>query len=244
VISAPGGAPRSRQNSAVQSSHVLGSDPEARLFPTWPRAISGRATGNPPAIVASIDTQHQFGGVWDLYLPVMAVVVVVVFLATLVPLVLFSRRRRGATEPSRKSTATVAEAAYAAVLVVIAIVFVTKTFRTESRIDAVAATGDTVQVVAFQWGWTFQHDGKTVTGDDRHNPTLVVKAGRTIRFRMISRDVIHSFWIPSERYKRDAFPKRWTEFDLTFAKPGRYVGRCAEFCGLQHAGMGFTVEAT
>jgi cytochrome c oxidase subunit 2 len=190
-----------------------------------------------------VNTQHQFSGVWDLYLAVMAVVVVLVFLATLAPLVLFHRRRRNA-QPSRKSSATVAESIYALVLVAIAIVFVTKTFRTESRIDAVAATGDTVEVVAFQWGWTFRHDGRTVTGDDLHNPTLEVKAGRTIRFRIISRDVIHSFWIPSERFKRDAFPQRWTEFDLTFARPGTYVGRCAEFCGLQHAGMGFTVKAT
>jgi len=174
----------------------------------------------------------------------MAVVVVVVFVATLTPLVLFHRRRRGTAQPSRRSSATVLESVYALALVAIAIVFVTKTFRTESRIDAVAATGDTVEVVAFQWGWTFRHDGQTVTGDDLHNPTLVVKAGRTIRFRIISRDVIHSFWIPSERFKRDAFPQRWTEFDLTFDRPGTYVGRCAEFCGLQHAGMGFTVKAT
>ena len=190
-----------------------------------------------------MDTQHQFGGVWELYLVVMAVVVVLVFLATLTPLVVFHRRRRHG-RPSRRHTATLAESAFALLLVAIAAVLITKTFRTESRIDAVAATGDTVEVVAFQWGWTFRHDGRTVTGDDMHNPTLEVKAGRTIRFRIISRDVIHSFWIPSERFKRDAFPQRWTEFDLTFDKPGTYVGRCAEFCGLQHAGMGFTVKAT
>jgi cytochrome c oxidase subunit 2 len=194
-------------------------------------------------IVGSVDTQHQFGGVWDLYLAVMAVAVVLVFLATLTPLVVFHRRRRRG-RPSRRHTATLAELAFALLLVAIAAVLITKTFRAESRIDAVAATGDTVEVVAFQWGWTFRHDGRTVTGDDLHNPTLEVKAGRTIRFRMISRDVIHSFWIPSERFKRDAFPQRWTEFDLTFDKPGAYVGRCAEFCGLQHAGMGFTVKAT
>jgi cytochrome c oxidase subunit 2 len=188
-----------------------------------------------------VDTQHQFAGVWDLYLPVMAVVVVLVFLATLVPLALF-RRRSG--EPSKKDKSTIGESIYAVVLVVVFVVFVTKTFRAEARIDPVAASSDTVEVVAFQWGWTFTHDGRTVTGDDRRIPTLEVRAGRTIRFRMISRDVIHSFWIPSERFKRDAFPERWTEFDLTFDKPGRYVGRCAEFCGLQHAGMGFVVNAT
>jgi len=174
-------------------------------------------------------------------MPVLAVVVVLVFATTLLPLVLFRRRRRG--EPSRKDTSTIGESVYAAVLIVIFVVFVTKTFRAEARIDPVTAGGDTVQVVAFQWGWTFTHDGRTVTGDDLRIPTLRVRAGHTIRFRMISRDVIHSFWIPSERFKRDAFPERWTEFDLTFDKPGRYVGRCAEFCGLQHAGMGFVVDA-
>jgi len=189
-----------------------------------------------------VSTEHQFSGVWHLYVAVMAVVVALVFLTTLIPLALFHRRRRGA--PSRKDKASIGESVYALILITIAVVFVAKTFRTESRIDAVAATGDAVQVVAFQWGWTFTHDGRTVTGDDLRIPTLQVKAGRTIRFRMISRDVIHSFWIPSERFKRDAFPERWTEFDLTFSKPGRYVGRCAEFCGLQHAGMNFVVNAT
>jgi len=204
-------------------------------------AIIGAGPGNPHAIVGSVDTQHQFAGVWDLYMPVLALVVVLVFATTLLPLVLFRHRRRG--EPSRKDTSTIGESVYAAVLIVIFVVFVTKTFRAEARIDPVTAGGDTVQVVAFQWGWTFTHDGRTVTGDDLRIPTLRVRAGRTIRFRMISRDVIHSFWIPSERFKRDAFPERWTEFDLTFDKPGRYVGRCAEFCGLQHAGMGFVVDA-
>jgi cytochrome c oxidase subunit 2 len=172
----------------------------------------------------------------------MAIAVVLVFATTLIPLVLFRQRRRGA--PSLKDTSTIGESVYAIILACVVVLFVGKTFRAESRIDAVAATGDTVEVVAFQWGWTFRHDGTTVTGDDLRIPTVQVKAGRTIRFRIISRDVIHSFWIPSERFKRDAFPQRWTEFDLTFDRPGRYVGRCAEFCGLQHAGMGFVVNAT
>lgn len=174
----------------------------------------------------------------------MAVAVALVFLATLVPLVVFHRRRRGDRGPSRKGSSTIGESAYALVLVAVLVVFAVKTFRAEARIDAVPSTGPTVTVVAFQWGWTFTQDGRTVTGDDRRIPTLEVQAGRPIRFRMTSRDVIHAFWIPSERFKRDAFPGRFTEFDLTFERPGRYVGRCAEFCGLQHAGMGFVVRAT
>jgi cytochrome c oxidase subunit 2 len=103
-----------------------------------------------------------------------------------------------------------------------------------------------VNVFGQQWWWEF--DYPSIKGGDNlplvTANEMVIPAGRQVKLNITSRDVIHSFWIPSERFKRDAFPQRWTEFDLTFAKPGTYVGRCAEFCGLQHAGMGFTVEAT
>jgi cytochrome c oxidase subunit 2 len=205
--------------------------------------VRGPLSGNRTPIVGVVDTRHQFGGVWHLYFWVMVVVAVLVFAAALLPLVLYHRRRRGDGPGDRKDKSTIGESVYVLVLAAIVTVFVAKTFRTESRIDAVAATGDVVQVTAFKWGWTFRHDGHTVTGDDRDPPTLEVPAGRTIRFRMTSRDVIHAFWVPSLRFKRDAFPERTTEFDLVFRK-GTTVGRCAEFCGLQHAGMTFLVRAT
>jgi cytochrome c oxidase subunit II len=205
--------------------------------------VSVAQRGNRTPIVGVVDTRHQFGGVWHLYVWVMVVVGVLVFAATLLPLVLYHRSRRGDGPGSRTDKASVAESIYVLALAAIVAVFVAKTFRTESRIDAVAATGDVVQVTAFKWGWTFRHDGRTVSGDDLDPPTLEVPAGRTIRFRMTSRDVIHAFWVPSLRFKRDAFPERTTEFDLVFRK-GTAVGRCAEFCGLQHAGMTFLVRAT
>jgi cytochrome c oxidase subunit 2 len=72
---------------------------------------------------------------------------------------------------------------------------------------------------------------------------LVVPANTEIRFRMTSIDVIHSFWIPYLRFKRDAFPGRATEFDLSFERPGAHVdGVCAEFCGLKHDQMVFDVQ--
>jgi cytochrome c oxidase subunit 2 len=79
-----------------------------------------------------------------------------------------------------------------------------------------------------------------VSGDIRP-ATLVVPSGQTVQFRMRSLDVIHSFFVPKLRFKRDAFPERTTEFDLVFHEPG-FTGRCAEFCGLHHADMRFNVE--
>jgi cytochrome c oxidase subunit 2 len=62
-----------------------------------------------------------------------------------------------------------------------------------------------------------------------------------VRFEISSRDVIHSFWIPELRFKRDAFPNRVTDFDLVFDPGVTTTGRCAEFCGLGHDRMDFQV---
>jgi cytochrome c oxidase subunit 2 len=73
---------------------------------------------------------------------------------------------------------------------------------------------------------------------------LHVPAGRTVAFTLRTRDVVHSFWIPAVRFKRDAWPRTLQRFDLRFA-PGAAtsVGHCAQFCGLGHAAMVFTVHA-
>jgi heme/copper-type cytochrome/quinol oxidase subunit 2 len=56
-------------------------------------------------------------------------------------------------------------------------------------------------------------------------------------------DVIHAFYVPQFFYKLDAIPGRVNEFDVTIEEPGTYGGQCAEFCGLSHADMYFTVRA-
>jgi cytochrome c oxidase subunit II len=58
-----------------------------------------------------------------------------------------------------------------------------------------------------------------------------------------SDDVIHSFWVPQLNRKIDLEPDQVNRVELYADKPGRYRGQCAEFCGLQHAHMGFYVFA-
>jgi cytochrome c oxidase subunit 2 len=81
-----------------------------------------------------------------------------------------------------------------------------------------------------------------VVGHEGETPTLTVPSDTTVRFTLRSNDVIHAFWIPYARFKRDAFPNRTTEFDLTFDDPGVHEGICAEFCGLDHTIMRFDVD--
>src|SRR2546423_10175411 len=68
----------------------------------------------------------------------------------------------------------------------------------------------------------------------------------TTLFRSVlvySDDVIHSFWVPQLNRKIDMWPDQTNRVLLYADKPGRYRGQCAEFCGLQHAHMGFYVYA-
>ena len=126
---------------------------------------------------------------------------------------------------------------YVAVLVVLAAVLATLAVRSENRVDAAAShPAFTITVIASQWRWTF------VYPDGRHSPTLVAPIDRDIRFRLRSRDVLHSMYIPAERFKRYAFPDRWNTFDLQFGRTGTFLGECAQFCGWNHAYMRFSVR--
>ena len=63
----------------------------------------------------------------------------------------------------------------------------------------------------------------------------------TVRIELTSNDVIHSFWVPDFLFKRDAIPGARQRVRRD-ADGARHVSRqCAEFCGLNHAYMTFTV---
>lgn len=192
-----------------------------------------------------IDTRAEFRDLLSLYLPVMIAVVAIV--VTVVLFALLRYRAGAGRTPSAKSDAPVLESAYALVLVAVVAVFVWATFTTETKVDRVSSDpGLRVDVVAFKWQWRFAYPGagiRPIVGTEHTRPTLVVPTRTTIRFTMTSRDVIHALWVPALRFKRDAFPKRTTEFDLVFDHPGAFAGRCAEFCGLDHADMTFVVRA-
>ena len=80
-----------------------------------------------------------------------------------------------------------------------------------------ATTPDlTVHVTGFQWQWQFDYpeSGVRVTGTDLERPELVLPTGAEVRFDLTSVDVIHSFWIPGFRFKRDLFPGQTQSFEV------------------------------
>lgn len=186
------------------------------------------------------DTRDEFTTLLWIFGAVTAAVFAIVVVLVAVTAV---RSRRRAGDPGWRAEWPRAEALYAVGLGVVVAVLVAFTFTTESRVDSVSGEpGLEVDVTAFQWQWRFQYPGGFVAVGSREQPAeLVVPADTTVRFRLTARDVVHSFWIPYLRFKRDAFPDYVTQFQLVFPDAGTYTGRCAEFCGLRHANMLFDV---
>jgi cytochrome c oxidase subunit 2 len=98
-----------------------------------------------------------------------------------------------------------------------------------------------LDVTAQQFKWTFnypQADGKVVSSDE-----LVVPVERQLELHLTALDVIHAFWVPEWRIKRDLVPAGAggadvdNEVEVTPNRIGTYSVVCTELCGFGHATM-------
>lgn len=96
-----------------------------------------------------------------------------------------------------------------------------------------------IVVTGHQWWWQVDYKDKgLIAANEIHIP-----AGKKLRVRLESADVIHCFWVPQLARKMDLIPGHPNFIWLEASKPGTYQGRCAEFCGGPHALMEFKVYA-
>jgi len=96
-----------------------------------------------------------------------------------------------------------------------------------------------IEVTGHQWWWEVHYPD---TGIQLQNE-IHMPAGVPVDLHLRSNDVIHSFWVPRLGGKLDMIPGRTNVLRLEADEPGIYRGQCAEFCGLNHAFMQFTLEA-
>jgi cytochrome c oxidase subunit II len=92
----------------------------------------------------------------------------------------------------------------------------------------------TVDVFSQQYAWSFGYPGKGMVWSQGE---LHVPLGRQVQFKMHSQDVIHSFWVPEWRIKKDNVPGITTTAVVTPDRLGTYQLICAELCGFGHASM-------
>lgn len=180
---------------------------------------------------------------WDFFIYVAIGVGVFVYAA--IAWCLIRYRRRPGRQSARFDKNTPLEFFYFLTPLAIVIVLFIVTLHFEMPVDDVAAAPQArVAVTAFRWSWEFQYPGTRIAtvGTPDRPPTLYLPVDRTTEIDLTSIDVTHSFWVPAFLFKRDAIPGMTNRFDLTPTRIGTFPGRCAQFCGLDHALMTFDVR--
>lgn len=92
----------------------------------------------------------------------------------------------------------------------------------------------TLNVYSQQFAWSF---GYPDSGNKWSEGELHVPVGRQLDLRMHAQDVIHSFWVPEWRVKKDNVPGITTDLLVTPDEEGTFQLICAELCGIGHTTM-------
>ncbi|MBI2769817.1 MAG: cytochrome c oxidase subunit II [Burkholderiales bacterium] len=140
--------------------------------------------------------------------------------------------------PRRSVGAAVVVSVLLLLALVVASVFTDRALARMSLVDAV-----NIEITGHQWWWSARYvngpaDATFTTANEVHIPV-----GRPVLMTLKAEDVIHSLWVPRLAGKKDLIPGRTASLQLRADEPGVYQGRCAEFCGLEHAFMGLLVVA-
>ncbi len=170
-------------------------------------------------------------------LGVAAVIFFLVEGALLYSVIRFRRRPGDETDAVPVQSNRALEIAWTLIPAVIVVVIGVYAFRVLTDIEAAAPDPLVVNVHSRQFSWLFDYPQAGVTSTELHLPVNI-----PVRFMITSDDVIHSFWVPDFRAKRDATPGEVSELVMTPDRIGVFPIRCAELCGPGHAAMGLSSQ--
>jgi cytochrome c oxidase subunit II len=208
-------------------------------------ALGTLALGATACVPEPRDAQGR--SIADLYgfFSVLAAIIFVITAGLIAWSIIRYRARPGDDEPPKQFHSNVRlELVWFAIPQIIVIVLFVTSVITLNEVDERAENpGVTVEVEGFQWGWRFAYESVTVSGTASDPPEIVLPVGETVAFLLTSDDVQHAFYIPEFLMKRDVIPGRTNRFDVLIEEEGIYDGKCAEFCGLLHSEMDFSIRA-
>jgi cytochrome c oxidase subunit 2 len=148
--------------------------------------------------------------------------------------------RSASSEPPQVYGSSRIELAWTLVPLLIVVVLFLTTARYDFAIELAKPTGNALEVtiVGHQWWWEIRYPALgIVTANELHVPLSEPPGTSPTFITLQSADVIHSFWVPQLAGKLDLIPNKTNRLWLDPRSPGTYVGQCAQFCGVQHAGM-------
>jgi cytochrome c oxidase subunit 2 len=142
------------------------------------------------------------------------------------------RRGRRVNRQLRGSGNLPLEISWSAIPFVLTLVFFVQASLLYAQQRHPPADALTIDVVAKQWMWKFQHPEGQQEINDLHVP-----ADQPVVLSMASQDVIHSFFVPALRLKQDVVPGRYSRLWFKADRPGVYPIECTQFCGMNHPRM-------
>jgi cytochrome c oxidase subunit 2 len=113
----------------------------------------------------------------------------------------------------------------------------------------------TLKVIGHQWYWSYKIDGLLSLECDSYidrervvrlidvDNRIVVPVQEHIRALITSRDVLHSWALPSLGVKMDAVPGRLNQFVFIVMLNSVIHGQCREICGVNHSFIPIVIEA-
>lgn len=223
------------------------------LFLATGFATAGTAGARNPITKEADKIQH-------LYFLVTAMgLVVFVAVAGALLFMVFRYRKRSDELPPQTHGNNLLEIVWTTIPIVIVLILFVFSFITLVNVEHDSKPENmTVEVTGFQFQWQFVYKlndlGKgsnpnaqgevTVIGKagEQNEPTLVIPVNEPVEFKLVSHDVIHSFFVRDFLYKLDVIPGRDNRFTVTANETGTFTGQCAELCGINHALMRFHVK--
>ena len=142
------------------------------------------------------------------------------------------RRRAGReeAEPSPRHN-TALEITWTVIPILIVIVIFVWGFRAFLNLNVPPANAYEVLVTGQKWKWLFTYPNGHV------DENLHVPVDTPVRLVMTSEDVIHSFYVPAFRMKKDVVPGRYSKAWFRATRVGEFQVYCAEYCGTSHSDM-------
>ena len=205
--------------------------------------VATAANGGFSPVEPASPNAHHIQGAYYLILGFTAAIFVLVESLLVIFIVKYrSRGRARAVEGAQVHGHTRLELIWTAFPVVILAIIAGFVFYELPNVDSAPAAADPIHVTVEGHQYYWQFDYADSPDQARSIGTLHVPVGSVVDLKVVSPDVIHSWWVPALGGKLDAIPGKTNFLTMLPTKLGTFRGQCAELCGVQHAAMLAQVE--
>jgi cytochrome c oxidase subunit II len=201
--------------------------------------VSAWAAGVQPGTNTFTPSSKPANDIFDLAILILAICIgifVVVGGMLLVAVVKYRKRKSDdGSEPTQVFGSLQIELAWTVIPILIVVVMFLASARLIFAVKDAPKPKESVAitVVGHQFWWEVRYPKYgIVTANEIHVPV-----DEATYFKLLSADVVHSFWVPELAGKTDCIPNHVNTTWILPTRTGLFKGQCSQFCGAEHAKM-------